>query len=136
MQRVCPVDVDEVRIDKWLWAARFFKTRGLASSAVLGGRVQVNGERAKPSKHIRRGDVVDLTKGSERWTVTVTGIADKRGSAAVAQSLYSEDAEDRARREQHALERRVARVPGDDLGERPTKQARRRLDALRRGQQR
>jgi ribosome-associated heat shock protein Hsp15 len=136
MQRVCPVDVDEVRIDKWLWAARFFKTRGLASSAVLGGRVQVNGERAKPSKHIRRGDVVDLTKGSERWTVTVTGIADKRGSAAVAQSLYSEDAEDRARREQHALERRVARVPGDDLGERPTKQARRLLDALRRGQQR
>jgi ribosome-associated heat shock protein Hsp15 len=136
MQRVCPVDVDEVRIDKWLWAARFFKTRGLASSAVLGGRVQVNGERAKPSKHIRRGDVVDLTKGSERWTVTVTGIADKRGSAAVAQSLYSEDAEDRARREQHALERRVARVPGDDLGERPTKQARRRLDALRRGQRR
>ena len=128
--------MDEVRIDKWLWAARFFKTRGLASTAVVGGRVQVNGERAKPSKHVRRGDVVDLTKGTERWTITVTGTADKRGSAAVAQGLYSEDAEDRARREQLALERRVTRVPGDELGERPTKQARRRLDALRRGQRR
>jgi ribosome-associated heat shock protein Hsp15 len=98
--------------------------------------VQVNGERAKPSKLVRRGDVVDLTKGTERWTITVTGIADKRGSAVVAQTLYSEDAEDRARREQLALERRVMRAPGDDLGERPTKQARRRLDALRRGQRR
>ena len=128
--------MDEVRIDKWLWAARFFKTRGLASTAVLGGKVQVNGERAKPSKHVRRGDVVDLTKGMERWTVTITGIADKRGSAVVAQTLYSEAADARATREQLALERRVARVPGDDVGERPTKQARRRLDALRRGQRR
>jgi ribosome-associated heat shock protein Hsp15 len=98
--------------------------------------VQVNGERAKPSKHVRCGDVVDLTKVTERWTITVTGIADKRGSAAVAQGLYSEGTDDRARREQLALERRVTRVPGDDLGERPTKQARRRLDALRRGQRR
>lgn len=128
--------MDEVRIDKWLWAARFFKTRSLASTAVLGGKVQVNGERAKPSKHVRRGDVVDLTKGMERWTITVTGIADKRGSAVVAQTLYSEAADARTRREQLALERRAARVPGDDLGERPTKQARRRLDALRRGQRR
>ena len=128
--------MDEVRIDKWLWAARFFKTRSLASTAVLGGKVQVNGERAKPSKHVRRGDVVDLTKGMERWTITVTGIADKRGSAVVAQTLYSEAADARTTREQLALERRAARVPGDDLGERPTKQARRRLDALRRGQRR
>src|SRR5215212_8061689 len=128
--------VDEVRIDKWLWAARFYKTRGLASTAVLGGRVHVNGERVKASKPVRAGDAVDLTKGNERYTVTVTGLADKRGSAAVAQALYSESADLREQREQLALQRRVARVPGEDLGARPTKQARRRLDALRRGQRR
>ena len=128
--------MDEVRIDKWLWAARFFKTRGLASTAVLGGRVHLNGERVKASKHVAAGDTLEVTKGMERWTVTVTALADKRGSASVAQTLYAETAESRAKREQHALERRFARAPGDDLGARPTKQARRRLDALRRGQRR
>ena len=125
-----------MRIDKWLWAARFFKTRGLASTAVLGGRVHVNGDRVKASKHVATGDTVEVTKGAERWTVTVTALADKRGSAAVAQTLYSETADSRAKREQQALARRLARAPGDDLGARPTKQARRRLDALRRGQRR
>lgn len=125
---------NDVRIDKWLWAARFFKTRGLATTAVLGGKVHVNGERVKSSKAVRVGDVVELTRGSERWTVTITGIADKRGPASVAQALYSEDEDSRARREQHSVDRRLARAPGDDLGARPTKQARRRLDALRRGQ--
>jgi len=125
-----------VRIDKWLWAARFFKTRGLASTAVLGGRVHVNGERVKSSKHVRSGDLVEVTKGMDRWTVTVAAVTDKRGPAAVAQGLYTEAPEARSKREQQALERRVARTPGDDLGERPTKQARRRLDALRRGQRR
>jgi len=128
--------VDAVRIDKWLWAARFFKTRGLAASAVVGGKVHVNGERVKSAKIVHVGDVVEITRGASRWTVTVTGLADKRGSAAAAQGLYEESAASRARREQHALERRFARAPGDDLGERPTKQARRRLDALRRGQRR
>lgn len=125
--------MDEVRIDKWLWAARFFKTRGLASTAVLGGKVHLNGERVKASKHVTTGDTVEVTKGMERWTVTVTALADKRGSAAVAQTLYTETTDSRAKREQQALERRLARAPGDDLGTRPTKQARRRLDALRRG---
>jgi len=128
--------MDQVRIDKWLWAARFFKTRALATSAVLGGRVHVNGERAKPAKLIRAGDVLEVTKGTERWTVDVAEIADKRGSASVAQTLYSESAESRAKREQQALAGRLARTPGDDAGARPTKQARRRLDALRRGQRR
>jgi ribosome-associated heat shock protein Hsp15 len=125
--------VDPVRIDKWLWAARFFKTRGLAATAVAGGRVHVNGERAKPSKLIRTGDVVELTKGTERWTVTVAQLAERRGSASLAQTLYTESDESRNKREQHALERRLTRAPGADLGARPTKQARRRLDALRRG---
>jgi ribosome-associated heat shock protein Hsp15 len=125
--------VDEVRIDKWLWAARFFKTRGLAAKAVLGGRVQVNGERIKPSRLVRVGEIVTVTKATEQWTVAVTGISDRRGPAAVAQTLYRETADSRARREQRTLEPRPARTPGDDLGARPTKQARRRLDALRRG---
>jgi ribosome-associated heat shock protein Hsp15 len=128
--------MEQVRIDKWLWAARFFKTRALATTAVLGGRVHVNGERAKPSKLVRTGDVLEVTKGTERWTVDVTQIAEKRGPASVAQAMYTESAESRAEREQQALARRLARTPGDDAGARPTKQARRRLDAMRRGQRR
>jgi ribosome-associated heat shock protein Hsp15 len=126
--------MDGVRVDKWLWAARFFKTRSLAATAVLGGRVHVNGERVKPSKLVHSGDVLEISKGTERWTVTVTQLAERRGSASLAQELYTETDESRAARDQHALERRFARALGADLGARPTKQARRRLDALRRGQ--
>src|SRR6476646_7652883 len=126
--------MDEVRIDKWLWAARFFKTRSLATTAVLGGRVHVNGERVKASKQIHARDVLEISKGTERWTVTVEQLADRRGSATVAQALYSETEESRTAREQHALERRFARALGADLGPRPTKQDRRRLDWLRRTQ--
>jgi ribosome-associated heat shock protein Hsp15 len=128
--------MDEVRIDKWLWAARFFKTRTLAANAVLGGRVHVNGERVKPSKVVHTNDRLEITKGRERWTLVVLELADRRGPAAQAQALYSETEESRAQRELHALDRRFARVPGAELGERPTKRARRRLDALRRGRRR
>jgi len=112
--------MNQVRIDKWLWAARFFKTRGAATEAVLGGRVHVNGERAKPSKPVRAGDTVEVTIGTVRRAVAV-----------IEAALYAETAESLAAREQHALERRLARPPGADLGGRPTKQARRRLDSLR-----
>jgi ribosome-associated heat shock protein Hsp15 len=125
--------VEQVRVDKWLWAARFFKTRSLAATAVLGGRVHVNGERVKASKPLHPDDVLEITKGTERWTVTVVQLADRRGSATVAQALYAETAGSREARERHALERRFTRALGADLGARPTKQARRRLDALRRG---
>ena len=128
--------MEHVRVDKWLWAARFFKTRGAAATAVLGGRVHVNGERIKPSKPIRAGDTLEVTKGVERWTLRVAELAERRGPASVAQTLYTESAESRAAREQQALQRRLARTPGDDAGARPTKQARRRLDALRRGRRR
>jgi ribosome-associated heat shock protein Hsp15 len=128
--------VEQVRVDKWLCAARFFKTRGLAADAVVGGRVHVNGERVKPSKLIHAADILEITKGTERWTVTVTQLADRRGPASVAQQLYAETDESRAAREQHALERRFGRALGADLGARPTKQARRRLDALRRARRR
>ena len=128
--------MDDVRIDKWLWAARFFKTRGLAATAVMGGKVHVNGDRVKSAKAVHVGDVVEVTRGTERRTVTVKQLADKRGPASVAQTLYEESDDSRATREQQALERRFDRAPGDDLGTRPTKQARRRLDALRRAQRR
>jgi ribosome-associated heat shock protein Hsp15 len=128
--------MDQVRIDKWLWAARFFKTRGAATEAVLGGRVQVNRARVKPSKDLRRSDVVDIQVGHVRFTVHVLELADKRGPASVAATLYEETLESRTLREQRAVERRLAVPLGADLGARPTKQARRRLDALRRAERR
>jgi ribosome-associated heat shock protein Hsp15 len=128
--------VNQVRIDKWLWAARFFKTRGAATEAALGGRVHVNGERVKPSKVVRAGDTVEVTIGTARWTVAVTEVAERRGPASVAATMYDETPESRAAREHHALERRLARPLGADLGARPTKRARRRLDALRRARRR
>jgi len=125
-----------VRVDKWLWAARFFKTRSAATEAVLGGHVHVGGERAKPAKEIRVGDTLEIRRGEIRWTVAVTGIADRRGSATQAAALYEETPESLAAREQQRLERRLARPLGADLGARPTKQARRRIEALRRGERR
>jgi ribosome-associated heat shock protein Hsp15 len=125
-----------VRIDKWLWAARFFKTRSLATEAVLAGHVQVNGVRVKPSKDVRVTDQVEVRIGTVTWSVEVTGLNDKRGSATVARTLYSETLESAKAREEQALQRRLARPLGADLGERPTKQDRRRLDALRRSQRR
>ncbi len=128
--------MERVRIDKWLWAARFFKTRSVAAAAVVGGRVHVNGLRAKPSKDLRVGDTVEVTIGAVRRTVQVTGVSDRRGPASVAATLYGETAESVAARERHALERRLARPLGAELGSRPTKLDRRRLDALRRRQRR
>ena len=125
-----------MRIDKWLWAARFFKARGAATEAVLGGRVHVDGERVKPSREVRPGDKVEVTIGHVRRTVVVRGLAERRGPASVAATLYEETPESREERERLSLERRLARPLGADLGARPTKQERRRLDALRRGHRR
>jgi ribosome-associated heat shock protein Hsp15 len=128
--------MDDVRIDKWVWAARFFKTRSLATDAVLAGHVQVNGVRVKPSKDVRIGDDVEVRVGTVTWSVVVTGVSDKRGSATVARTLYAETPESTKAREEQALQRRLARPLGAELGGRPTKQDRRRLDALRRSQRR
>lgn len=128
--------MDAVRIDKWLWAARFYKTRSLATDAVLAGHVQVNGARVKPSKDLRVGDDVEVRIGTFTWSVAVTGLNDKRGPAAVARTLYAETPESAKAREEQALQRKLARPLGAELGERPTKQDRRRLDALRRSQRR
>jgi ribosome-associated heat shock protein Hsp15 len=123
-----------VRIDKWLWAARFYKTRTAATEAVLGGHVRVNGVRVKPAKEVAISDTVEVRVGLVERTVVVTGLAGRRGSAALAATLFSETPESIANREQAAQERRLARPLGADLGLRPTKQARRRLDALRRSE--
>ncbi len=121
-------------MDKWLWAARFFKTRGAATEAVLVGHVRVNGARVKPASDLVVGDRLEVRRGQLRFTVTVTGVADRRGPASVAAELYEEEPESIAARERRRDERRLARPLGADLSARPTKRDRRRLDALRRGQ--
>jgi ribosome-associated heat shock protein Hsp15 len=128
--------MDAVRVDKWLWAARFFKTRALATEAVLGGHVQLNGTRVKPAKDVHVGDAMQIRIGTLEWSIDVRGLADRRGPATVARALYEERAESKELREQQAMQRRLSKPIGADLGERPTKQDRRRLDALRRGQRR
>lgn len=128
--------METVRIDRWLWAARLFKTRGAATEAVLGGRAHVNGARVKPSKDVRPGDRLEVTVGDARRELVVRGVAEKRGPASVAATLYEETPESIARRQQLAEARRLARPLGADLGERPTKRDRRRLEALRRAQRR
>ena len=125
-----------MRIDKWLWAARFFKTRSLATEAVLGGHVHVAGARVKPARDVRIGDTIEIRRGAVSWTVVVRALAERRGPASEAAELYEETKESQELREQRRLELRQARPLGADLGARPTKQDRRRLDALRRGQRR
>ena len=125
-----------VRIDKWLWAARFYKTRSAATDAVLGGRVHLNDARVKPSKEVKAGDTVEVRIGQLQWTVVVRGISAKRGPATVAATLYDETPESAAVREQRVAELRLSRPLGSDLGARPTKQDRRRIESLRRAERR
>ncbi len=124
--------MDGVRIDTWLWAARFFKTRSLANEAVTGGRAHVNGARVKPSKDVRAGDMIELGIGEVRWTVVVTAVANKRGPTSLAGTLYAETADSIASREQQVTERRLLPSPASSAGARPTKQARRRIEAINR----
>jgi ribosome-associated heat shock protein Hsp15 len=126
-----PMDDDRVRVDRWLWAARFVKSRSLAIEAVKGGRVQVNGSRVKPSKELRPGDRVEIASGPERRTVVVRALAERRGPASQAALLYAETPESLAGRARQAAEARLARAPGADLGARPTKRDRRLIDAAR-----
>jgi ribosome-associated heat shock protein Hsp15 len=128
--------MERVRVDKWLWAARFAKTRSAATELVLAGHVKVGGERVKPAREVGPGDTVEIRLGAIRRTVVVNGVADRRGPAKVAVTLYEETPGSREERERLAAERRASRPLGADLGTRPTKQDRRRLEALRRGQRR
>ncbi len=121
-----------MRVDKWLWAARFFKTRSLASAAVTGGRVHVGGERAKPSREVRVGDEVEIVIGQVRRTVIVRGLAERRGPAREAALLYEETPDSVAARELHVAQAREAAQQVIRGEGRPTKRDRRRMDEARR----
>ncbi|WP_217913414.1 RNA-binding S4 domain-containing protein [Miltoncostaea marina] len=127
---------EKVRIDKWLWAARFFKTRTLATEAVQGGRVHVDGARVKPAREVHVGDRLEVTIGEATFAVVVRGLADKRGPASAAALLYEETAESRERRERQRELRRMAPPLGADLQGRPSKRDRRRIEAQRAAQRR
>jgi ribosome-associated heat shock protein Hsp15 len=119
-----------VRLDRWLWAARFFKTRALAAAAVAGGKVQVNGARAKPAKQLKIGDELRLRLGPYEWRVTVRAVTERRGSGRDAQLLYDESPEGRAARERLAEAHKIAPAPTYQGKGRPTKKDRRKLELL------
>src|SRR6059036_444382 len=112
--------MERVRVDKWLWAARFAKTRSAATDLVLAGHVKVGGERVKPAREVGLGETIEIRLGQVPRTVVVTGIADRRGSATVAATLYEETPESLEQRERVQLQNRLARPLGSDLGTRPT----------------
>jgi ribosome-associated heat shock protein Hsp15 len=118
---------DKMRLDKWLWAARFFKTRSLATQAIEHGRVKLNGERVKPAHDVRPGDRLDIHLGEVDWALTVRGLSMQRGPAPVAQRLYEEDPASHARRQQQASERKLAVSPAAEIKGRPTKRDRRQI---------
>jgi len=120
-------DSDRVRIDKWLWAARFFKTRALAAEAVNGGKVHLDGQRIKAARAVKVGDVYEIQRGWERMTVVVKELAARRGSATVARALYEETPESIERREHEAEQRRLARLQRPVTDHRPNKKERRQL---------
>ena len=122
---------ESIRIDKWLWAARFFKTRSLATDAVERGRVRLNGDRCKPARSIRSGDLLDIDNGSTEWQVRVVALSDHRGPAPVAQALYAETEDGVRQREQRAEQRKVFSEPGEAIRGRPTKRDRRMIDRSR-----
>lgn len=119
-----------VRLDKWLWAARFFKTRSLATDAVDSGKVKLGGDKVKPARSVRIGDVLDIDNGSDRWEVDVMNLSETRGPAPVARNLYEETDASVARRAEVAEHRRLYREPGADIKGRPTKRDRRQLGKL------
>jgi ribosome-associated heat shock protein Hsp15 len=118
---------ERLRIDKWLWAARFYRTRSLAAAAVEAGQVRVGGERVKPSRAVHAGETIEVRKAGLAWTVEVTGIDDRRGSAADAAQLYREREDSRAARDDEVARRRAAAASAPQVPGRPTKRDRRKL---------
>jgi ribosome-associated heat shock protein Hsp15 len=120
--------MDEVRLDKWLWAARFYKTRSLAVEEIAKGRVSVNGQPAKPARSLRASDRVEMRRDGVTRTVVVRAVSEARGPAPVAQQLYEETPESVAERQKQAQERRFAADPSHSIEQgRPTKRDRRKL---------
>lgn len=124
--------LSEVRMDKWLWAARFFKTRSLAQEAIELGRVTVDGERVKASRQVKAGLLLTVKRGDEIMEVRVTGLSEKRGSASEAAGLYEETASSRELRQRRKNVLRLAAEPSRSIkGGRPTKREGRKLRAFR-----
>jgi ribosome-associated heat shock protein Hsp15 len=111
------------RLDKWLWAARFFKTRSLATAAVAGGKVRLDGVPVKPAREVKPGDELEIAVGDQRWTVVVRGFNEQRRPAPEARLLYEETAASAARRAEQAELRKLAPAPGAELRGRPTKRS-------------
>jgi len=118
---------DKVRIDKWLWAARFFRTRALARDAIKGGKVQIEGVRVKPGRTLSAGDTLAVRKGDEEYLITVVDTGDRRLSASLAQEKYTEDPDARARREAVAEQRKLDWQARQDRQKRPDKRQRRQI---------
>jgi ribosome-associated heat shock protein Hsp15 len=116
---------ESVRLDKWLWAARFFKTRTLATDAVDRGKIRLNGDRVKPARGVKPGDKIDVDNGATEWEIVVVELSDVRRAASLAQALYAETDDSVQRRAATADDRRYFREPGADLKGRPTKRDRR-----------
>ncbi len=114
-----------LRLDKWLWAARFFKTRSLAAEAVSGGKVEINGARSKPGRSVHVGDRLSIRRGPYEWTVIVRDISKHRGPAPEAQLLYEETEQSKQKREETSAQLKIQRPPEFDTRGRPSKKARR-----------
>lgn len=130
-----PTDLESIRLDKWLWAARFFKTRKLAADAISGGKVHVNNQRTKPGKEIKAGAAISISKDIYRWEITVIAISGQRRSAKEAVSLYEETPESLTKRQQQIIEQRERRellmISGQD--HKPNKKERRMIHRFKQG---
>ncbi len=124
---------DKVRIDKWLWAARFFKTRALARDAIKGGKVQIDGHRVKPGRTLAAGDRLTIRRGDEEFQVTVSDLDERRLSAALAQGKYVEDPASVARRESAAAQRKLDQQARAERQGRPDKRQRRQIVKFTKG---
>lgn len=118
---------EKIRLDKWLWAARFFKTRALASQAVNGGKVHFNGQRIKASRPVKIDDCYQILRSQERFEIIVTGLSGKRGSATVAHTLYQETPESLSQRQSEAEKRKLAALQRPTSDHKPNKQERRKI---------
>ena len=120
-------DNEEIRLDKWLWAARFFKTRSIAAEAIGGGKVEINGDRAKPGRIVRLGDRLNIRRGLYQWTIIVKQVSRRRGPAPQAQLLYEETEDRRRKREAAAAQMKLERGVEFDAPGRPSKRDRREI---------
>jgi ribosome-associated heat shock protein Hsp15 len=125
-----PASTPSIRLDIWLWAARFFKTRALAKQAVETGKVEIGGQRAKPARGVRVGDELKIARGEETFELQVTALSDQRGPATVARTLYHESEDSRIKREAAAAQRRAERTGYQAPQSKPDKRARRLIRAL------